>query len=96
MVRPRINRLIDSKPNATYFKPRAIPLSNLEEVELEADELEAIRLCDLLKLGQVASAEKMGVSQSTFQRIITSARSKTAEALTEGKAIKVITNKNSS
>lgn len=94
MVRPRIKRLINSDLNATYFKPRAIPLSKLEEVELGADELEAIKLCDLLKLGQVTSAEKMGVSQSTFQRIITSARSKTAEALTEGKAIKVITDQN--
>ncbi|MGM0629262.1 MAG: DUF134 domain-containing protein [Patescibacteria group bacterium] len=93
MVRPRIKRLIDTDPHATYFKPRALPLSQLKEVELETDELEAIRLCDFLKLGQIASAEKMGVSQSTFQRIITSARSKTAEALTEGKAIKVVTDK---
>lgn len=61
----------------------------LEEVELEADELEAIRLCDFKKLTQIEAAKKMGISQSTLQRILASARRKVAEALIQGKAIKI-------
>ncbi len=75
----------------TYFKPRAVPLLQLEEVDLAADELEAVRLCDLKDLNQAEAAKKMNISQSTFQRILTSAHKKIAQALTEGKAIKIRT-----
>ena len=77
-------------PNITYFKPRAVPLSILEEVDLGVDELEALRLCDLKTLSQAKAAEKMGISQSTLGRILTSARKKIAEALIKGKAIKIV------
>ena len=90
MVRPIKPRRIIFDPSVTYFKPRAIPLSILEEVDLNVDELEAIRLCDLKKLDQVKAAKKMKISQSTLQRILTSAHKKIAEALIEGKAIKII------
>ena len=53
------------------------------------DELEALRLCDFKNLDQVEAAKKMRISQSTLQRILSSARQKVAEALTEGKAIKI-------
>ncbi len=89
MVRPRIRRKVEFNPDVTYFKPRAIPLSKLKEVSLEIDELEAVRLCDLTGLGQTEASEKMEISQSTFQRILTSARRKIAEALVFGKAIKI-------
>lgn len=90
MIRPVKPRRVLFDPKVTYFKPRAIPLSMLEEVELQKDELEAIRLCDLKNLDQTEAAKKMGVSQSTLQRILDSARKKIAEALIEGKAIKII------
>lgn len=77
-------------PNITYFKPRAVPLAILEEVDLGVDELEALRLCDLKTLSQEKAAKKMGISQSTLGRILTSARKKIAEALIKGKAIKII------
>lgn len=89
MARPKKKRLVRFEPGVTYFKPRGIPLSQLEEVKLGVDELEAIRLADLEDADQTKAAEKMGVSQSTFQRILNSARTKTAEALVLGKAIKV-------
>lgn len=89
MARPFRPRCVDFNPNVTYFKPRAIPLSALEEVTLSIDELEALRLCDLKDLDQIEAAKKMKVSRSTLQRIITSARKKVAEALIEGKAIKI-------
>ncbi len=89
MARPRKPRRIYFDPKAVYFKPRAIPLSMLEEIELTVDELETLRLCDFKGLNQISAAKKMGISQSTLQRILNSARKKVAEALIEGKAIKI-------
>ncbi len=89
MVRPIKPRRVIFDPNVTYFKPRAIPLSELEEVDLGRDELEALRFCDFKDLDQVETAKKMKISQSTLQRILSSARKKVAEALVKGKAIKI-------
>jgi len=89
MVRPIKPRRILFDPDVVYFKPRAVPLSMLEEVDLSMDEMEALRLCDLKKLEQTEAAKKMKVSQSTLQRILASARKKVALALVEGKAIKI-------
>ncbi|HUW71975.1 MAG TPA: DUF134 domain-containing protein [Candidatus Humimicrobiaceae bacterium] len=90
MVRPLKPRKVLFDPNVIYFKPRAVPLSMLEEVDLGIDELEALRLCDYKNLEQTEAAKKMKISQSTFQRILTSAHKKVAESLIEGKAIKII------
>ncbi len=89
MTRPLKERKIRFKPGVTYFKPRAIPLSSLEEVSLDMDEMEALRLSDLEGKNQAEASKKMNISQSTFQRILERARRKTAEALIEGKAIRV-------
>ena len=89
MARPIKPRRVFFDPDVVYFKPRAVPLSMLEEVDLGRDELEALRLCDLKDLEQKEAAKKMKVSQSTLQRILTSARKKVAEALIDGKAIKI-------
>lgn len=82
-------RLVDFEPEVTYFKPQGIPLSALQEEKLTLDELEAVRLVDYQGMGQVEAAAKMGVSQSTFQRILAVAHRKIAEALVTGKAIAV-------
>ena len=76
-------------PESNYFKPRGIPLSMLEEVVLNVDEFEAIRLADLESLYQEKAAEKMNVSRQTFGRIVDSAHKKVAEALVKGKALKI-------
>jgi len=89
MVRPLKPRKVLFDPNVTYFKPRAVPLSMLEEVDLKIDELEALRLRDYENIEQIEAARKMKISQSTFQRILSSARKKVTEALIEGKAIKI-------
>jgi predicted DNA-binding protein (UPF0251 family) len=89
MVRPLKPRRVLFDPNVVYFKPRAVPLAVLDEVDLNVDELEALRLCDLKDLEQKEAAREMKISQSTLQRILTSARKKVAAALTEGKAIKI-------
>jgi predicted DNA-binding protein (UPF0251 family) len=89
MARPKRQRYVSFLPGVTYFKPRGIPLGELEEVNLSVDEFEAIRLADWKEIDQVKAAGKMKVSQSTFQRILTLAHKKIAQALVEGKAIKV-------
>ena len=58
-------------------------------VTIQVDELEALRLCDLENLDQDEAAKKMNVSRGTFQRILYSARYKSAEALCEGKRISI-------
>jgi predicted DNA-binding protein (UPF0251 family) len=76
-------------PNITYFKPRGIPLKDLKEIILAIDEYEAVRLKDLEGLEQEECAKKMNVSQPTFHRLILSARKKIADAIINGKAIKI-------
>jgi predicted DNA-binding protein (UPF0251 family) len=76
-------------PSSTYFKPKGIPLSILEEVILTVDEFEAIRLADLEGLYQEEAAERMKVSRQTFGRIIESAHKKVAETLVKGKALRI-------
>jgi predicted DNA-binding protein (UPF0251 family) len=90
MARPIKPRRVLFNPDVVYFKPRAVPLSMLEEVDLSMGELEALRLCDYKNLEQTKAAKKMKISQSTLQRILASAHKKITEALIEGKAIKII------
>jgi len=90
MVRPRLCRRISFNPNITYFKPQGVPMRKLEIVELTAEEVEALRLRNMKDLEQEEAAKKMNTSQSTYQRILSSAYKKITEALIEGKAIKII------
>ena len=78
-----------SLPGVTYFKPAGIPMRYLNEVRLSVEEAEALRLKDIEGLEQVEGAARMGVSRPTFQRILTSARRKAADALLNGKAIRI-------
>ncbi len=89
MPRPKKCRLIGEKPTILYFKPRGIPARELEEVELTLDELEAIKLKDLMGLDQEECARRMNISRPTFHRILVSARKKIAEFLIYGKILKV-------
>ena len=56
---------------------------------LGADEMEALRLGDLMGLMQVDAARRMGISQSTFQRILTAAHRKVAASLVDGRPLTV-------
>lgn len=89
MPRPRSKRKISFDPEATYFKPRGVPMRLIDSVDLSMEEVEAMRLKNLEGLSQDEAAAKMGTSQSTFQRILSSAYGKTTEALVEGKAIRI-------
>jgi predicted DNA-binding protein (UPF0251 family) len=76
-------------PEVTYFKPAGIPLRSLEEVVLSVEEAEALRLKDIEGLEQGDGAKKMNISRPTFQRILTSARQKMADAILNGKAVNI-------
>lgn len=89
MPRPHKRRRIRGNPNSYYFKPAGIPKFKLIESILKRDEFEAIRLKDFLELDQLVCAEKMEISQSTFHRLLLSARGKIADAIVNGKAIKL-------
>ncbi len=89
MSRPQKCRRVAFLPNVTYFKPAGIPLRVLEEVRLSVEEAEAIRLKDIEGLEQEQGAERMNISRPTFQRVLVSSRRKIADALLNGKAIRI-------
>jgi len=89
MPRPTKWRRVALIPEANYFKPAGVPLRVLEEVCLSVEEAEAIRLKDLEGLEQEECAQMMRISRPTFHRVLESARSKLADALINGKAIKI-------
>ncbi len=89
MVRPQKHRRVAFSPEISYFKPRGIPMMQLEEVRLTVDEREAIRLSDLLGMSHEEAGHCMGVSRATFGRIIQKGRKTIADALVNGKAINV-------
>jgi predicted DNA-binding protein (UPF0251 family) len=87
--RPPKCRRVAFMPGVAYFKPAGVPMRLLEEVRLSVEELEAVRLRDLEDLEQEVAGERMNVSRATFQRILESARRKLADALLNGKAIRI-------
>lgn len=89
MVRPKLCRRVRFKGKFHYFKPNSVPLKELKETILDIDEFEALRLKDKLGLDQTEAAGKMNISQPTFHRILESARKKIANAIIDGKAIKI-------
>jgi predicted DNA-binding protein (UPF0251 family) len=89
MSRPTKCRRVGSVPEVNYFKPAGIPLTLLDETYISVEELEAVRLKDLEGLEQEQCAEKMNVSRPTFQRVLGAARQKIADALLNGKVIRI-------
>jgi predicted DNA-binding protein (UPF0251 family) len=82
-------RRVDSLPKINSFKPAGVPLAQLQEIRISIEEAESIRLKDLEGLEQEECAQKMNISRSTFARILLSARQKIADALLNGKAIRI-------
>lgn len=89
MGRQPLFRRVNFIPPVTYFKPVGVPVTCLQEVRLSIEEAEAIRLKDIEGLEQEKCAEKMNVSRTTFSRMLDSARQKMADALLNGKAIRI-------
>jgi predicted DNA-binding protein (UPF0251 family) len=64
-------------------------MSDLEQVDLTLDGLEALRLADLEGLYQEEAAQRMGVSRATFARVLAAARRAVADSLVHGKALEI-------
>jgi predicted DNA-binding protein (UPF0251 family) len=77
-------RHLDGRRN---FKPSGIPSIELEQVELQLDEFEALRLCDYDGMNQIEAAESMGVSRGTVQRLLISGRRKMVDVLLHRKEL---------
>ncbi|MDD3846236.1 MAG: DUF134 domain-containing protein [Syntrophorhabdaceae bacterium] len=89
MSRPKKCRCVCCKLESDYFKPRGMPLADLDEVDLKMDELEALRLADFEGLYQEEAARQMNISRATFGRIVEAAHRKVADAILHGKALRI-------
>lgn len=89
MPRPPKTRQVSFFPPVTRFIPDTLPETVSGEIILSIDQFEAIRLKDYLVMNQEECATRMNLTQSTLQRILTSARTKLAAAIVEGKAIRI-------
>ncbi len=87
--RPRKPRICcpTRRPTDNLYKPAGTPTTRLEKVAIEADELEALSLCDRDGMTQAEAGDLMGISRGTVQRLVTSGRKKIIEALIEGHAL---------
>jgi predicted DNA-binding protein (UPF0251 family) len=81
MPRPRKRRFCQEFDGDRVFKPRSIPMSQLQTIRLELGELEAMRLCDREGLDQETAGLHMGVSRGTVQRLLKAGRAKVVDAL---------------
>lgn len=66
-----------------------IDLQKVPYVTMNVEELEVLRLCDLEGFEQEQAAKQMQISRGTLQRILYSARQKSAKALCEGQGVVV-------
>jgi len=89
MPRPPQRRSVDQGLSERVFKPQGTPAAGLESLEISLDQLEALRLVDLEGLYQEAAAERMGVSRATLARSLQTARRAVAEALVEGRMLRI-------
>ena len=89
MPRPVKCRLIQNMPDVTYFKPRGVPMTQLEEVVLPLEGFEALRLAEIEGLDQDLAAARMNVSRQTFGRILAKARNVLARAVVGGQALRI-------
>jgi len=89
MPRPCKCRHIEGEPGAIYFRPQAVPLCELVEIELSLEEFESLRLADLEGLYQEDAARRMNISRQTFANIVHVARRKVADVLANGRALKI-------
>jgi len=88
-MRPKKPRRVHCKPGDRCFRPVHISQKDITVTKITLDELEALWLCDGLRLEQNAAARKMQVHRSTVSRILTVARRKIANALVHHHGIKI-------
>ena len=89
MPRPQKKRSVHRPPLYSGFKPTGVRTRFLEQLTLTLDEFEAIRLADFLGKDHSESAGEMGISRSTFSRLVERARHKVAQFLIEGEHLQI-------
>lgn len=89
MPRPKKWRRVASIPNVKAFGPIDDNNNNNEIVIMNVEEFESIRLMDLEGLDQSECAQKMAIARTTFQRIYKDAKTKMADAMVNGKILKI-------
>ena len=85
MPRPRKCRRVCGMPEIQVFGPADAE----QAVVMTVEEFETIRLIDHLGDTQELCAQQMGVARSTVQSIYNQARRKLAEALVQGKCLRI-------
>jgi uncharacterized protein len=88
MPRPVCCRRVGPAPVRRCFIP-ADSVADPGGIVLQEDELEAIRLADLERMYHQQAAEEMNVSRQTFGRILDSAHAKLADAIVNGRSLRV-------
>lgn len=91
MGRPHCDYKIGFCPEYSAFKPEGISCDDF--VDITPEEIESLRLKNIKNLDQNEAAKKMGVSQSTFQRVLASAYKKVSLALIEGRELRILKRK---
>jgi predicted DNA-binding protein (UPF0251 family) len=82
-------RFVKIPPENFYFYSRNDEPIADNFIELTVAEFEAMRLKHYLEMRQKMCAEKMGLSQPTFSRILKNAHKKITQAIIEGKKIRI-------
>ncbi|MEE4256655.1 MAG: DUF134 domain-containing protein [Bacteroidales bacterium] len=89
MPRTEKDRIVHTPPLFSEFKPIGVPVHELINVILTLDEFEAFRLADYIGLSHAEGAEEMGISRSTFTRLIEKSRKKVADFIIEGRVLSI-------
>ncbi len=89
MPRPENNRIVYEPPLFVEFKPVGIASKNLEQRLLSLDEFEAIRLADSEGMSHEEASKEMGISRSTFSRLVDKSRKKIADFLIKGQLLTI-------
>lgn len=89
MPRPRCCRRLGAAPSCKLFLPAGQPCADVDQVSLDLEEYEALRLADHEGLYHEEAATRMGVSRQTFGRTVSAARGKVARALVLGLPLRI-------
>ena len=85
-------RFIQASPEVMQFSPRG-KAGRPEEVELRLDHFETIKLADFQGYNQSEGAKQLGLSRASFGRILREGRALLADAIVNGKIIRIRTGK---
>lgn len=89
MPRKKKDRTVYQPPLYGEFKPTGVAAKYLNQINLNLDEYEALRLSDYQGMSQEEASNEMNISRPTFTRLIENARKKLVEFILTGKKLKI-------